>query len=107
MEDIKYKFNIENLSVQGSVNGKKVFERVYEEGTYIFDKDGNIVDTLVYTNDETVREGIKRTDAFFDKHGIDQEVVSGLFRANKEYLPERNLPKSNVIKIMRFHKKEA
>ena len=102
-----YKFNIENKSVEGFIQGQKVFERVFEKGTYIFNKNGDIIDKLIFSGDELVGEIKKKTNLFFNKHGIDSELVSKLFRENSEYLPiGENILKSNIIKIMRFHKEE-
>ena len=108
MADIKYKFNIENKSVEGYREGKMIFERVYNGETCVFNENEDILDTLVFGENDTVRQGIQKTDEFFVKNNIDQKIVVNLFRQNREYLPKReNNEKSNVIKIMRFHKKEA
>ena len=105
---MEYIFNVETLGVEGYSNGKKLFERVYEGVTCVFNADGTILDTLVLEGDDTVRQGRRKTDEFFVKHNIDQEVVVNLFRQNKKYLPKReHNEKSNVIKIMRFHKEGA
>ena len=105
---MEYIFNTKNLSVEGYVNGKKNFERIYNAGTYVFDENGDILDTLIYREEEKIREGIKRTDEFFNKHKIDQEAVVNLFRENKKYLPKKeDISEHKVLKIMRLKRKEA
>ena len=103
-----YKFNIENKSVEGYQDGKMILRRIYGAETYIFDENGNILDTLVYDEEEKIREGIRRTDAFFNKHNIDQEAVVNLFRENKKYIDKKeDISEHKVLKIMRLKRKEA
>ena len=81
-----YKFNIETKTVEGFKGTEKVFERNLNPDSFVY-VNGKVIDSFIIDEykGKSVRQTVLAERAFFQKHKIDLDMVTSLFKQNQKY----------------------